>query len=96
MRFWLPSNSHSDICDPLYLGMVDVSFSLPYDCIASPLKIKVAVVAAATMTWGGGRLNTDPTKNDIAAPAALYGIHFVIAIRGRSTALLSAISQYSR
>jgi hypothetical protein len=38
----------------------------------------------------------NPTKNEIAAPAALYGIHFVSAIRGRSTALLSAIKQHAR
>lgn len=64
--------------------------------MTSPLKISVAVIPAATITCGGGRLNMNPTRNDIAAPAALYGIHFVIAMRGLSTDLLSAIKRYAR
>jgi hypothetical protein len=37
------------------------------------------------ITCIGGRLNMNPTTNDIAAPTELNGIHFVTAKRALST-----------
>lgn len=54
-------------------------FSLPYDWNKSPLKTRVAVIADDTITCSIGRPKTNPIKNDIAAPAELYGVHFVTA-----------------
>jgi len=54
----------------------------------SPVKIRVAVIAADMITCGGGRWNTNPTTKDIAAPTELYGIHFVIANFALSTIII--------
>jgi hypothetical protein len=61
----------------------------------SPVKIKVAAIAADTITCGGGRWNTNPTTKDIAAPAALNGIHFVTASFALSTIILRLVVLFS-
>lgn len=45
-------------------------------CIAIPLKMRPAVIAAETSICGVGRWKTNPTATDMAAPAKLYGSHF--------------------